>query len=259
MQLTDRIYSGGEPAGDEAFAALVKLGVHTIASVDGARPDVEAARRHGLRYVHIPIGYDGVSREAGLQLAKLARDAEGPIYIHCHHGTHRGPAAAAVACIAAGAANADEAVGILEAAGTSRDYPGLWRDVAAYEPPAKDAELPELPEVAEVDSLAAAMANVDRAVDLLALSSEHDWQTPPKHPDVSPAQKALLLREAFHEIGRSLANENPYDDRFAEWIAAAEANAARLESSIRAETPDASDLLAAMRSRCKQCHAAYRN
>src|SRR5215203_3182916 len=55
-RLTEGLYSGGQPEGEAGFAALKRLGVRTIISVDGARPDVETARRFGMRYVHLPVG-----------------------------------------------------------------------------------------------------------------------------------------------------------------------------------------------------------
>jgi len=45
FRLSPRLYSGGDPHGAEALAALKKLGVRTIISVDGATPDVETARK----------------------------------------------------------------------------------------------------------------------------------------------------------------------------------------------------------------------
>jgi protein tyrosine phosphatase (PTP) superfamily phosphohydrolase (DUF442 family) len=179
LQVTGRIYSGGEPKDDAAFADLARLGVHTVVSVDGARPNIDAAQRHGLRYVHIPIGYDGISEEAGKSLARLVKDADAPFYIHCHHGVHRGPAAAAIACIADGSASGKEALVILEKAKTNKGYAGLWRDVEAYVPPPADEDLPALVSVAEVGSLAAAMAQIDRASDNLKLCQAVDWQAPP--------------------------------------------------------------------------------
>jgi hypothetical protein len=53
------------------------------------------------------------------ELAKAVRELEGPVYIHCHHGKHRSPAASAVACVAAGLIAPQSALAILEAAGTS--------------------------------------------------------------------------------------------------------------------------------------------
>lgn len=260
LRTSERIYSGGEPGEDRAFSELAALGIKTIVSVDGARPNVEAARRHGLRYVHIPFGYDGIPAEAGLALAQVAREAEGPIYVHCHHGTHRGPAGAAVACIAAGAATGDEALAILKQAGTSREYAGLWRDVAAYTPPSPTEKLPELVEVAEVGSLAAAMAAIDRASDNLKLSQQVDWRVPPDHPDIAPRQQALLLKEGFRETVRQLSEDNPYGEELLTWMREAEQASEELEAAFTAGTAKAIDTqFKNVQGQCKRCHAVYRN
>jgi protein tyrosine phosphatase (PTP) superfamily phosphohydrolase (DUF442 family) len=95
FRVSERIYSGGNPDDERGFAALAKLGVKTAISVDGARPDVETARRFGIRYVHLPFGYDGIPKDRIAELAKCAATMQGPLYIHCHHGKHRGPAAVA--------------------------------------------------------------------------------------------------------------------------------------------------------------------
>ncbi|EMI21132.1 hypothetical protein RMSM_01919, partial [Rhodopirellula maiorica SM1] len=75
--MTERIYSGAQPDDESAFAEIAKLGVRTVVSVDGARPDVAAAKRAGLRYVHIPIGYDGVGQAASESIVNLIKNAEG--------------------------------------------------------------------------------------------------------------------------------------------------------------------------------------
>src|SRR2546423_13601111 len=67
-RVSDKLLSGGVPQGDDGFSSLKRLGVCTVISVDGARPDVERARKFALRYVHLPIGYDGVPREQGLRI-----------------------------------------------------------------------------------------------------------------------------------------------------------------------------------------------
>src|SRR5438105_4959917 len=97
--VTDNVFAGAQPEGDAGFAALKRMGVKTIISVDGAKPDVERAHRFGLRYVHLPIGYDGVSPDEGRAIAKAIDEVEGPVYVHCHHGKHRSAAAVAVACV----------------------------------------------------------------------------------------------------------------------------------------------------------------
>lgn len=260
QQLTKRVYVGGEPREDVAFAELAELGVQTVVSVDGAKPQVAAARHHGLRYVHIPVGYDGVSEEAGKSLAQLMRTVEGPIYIHCHHGKHRGPAAAAVACLAEGTVDHAAARKILEQSGTSPAYAGLWRDVEKYQPPVKGALLPPLVEVAKVDSLTAAMAQIDRATDHLKLCQAANWQPIAEHPDITARQEALLVWEGLHEAARQLTDMQRADARFVEWFAAAEQTAQELERAL--DTNDA--ILAAkhmevLSKSCQQCHKAYRD
>lgn len=258
FHVSGRIYSGGEPLGEEGFRSLRKLGVKTVVSVDGARPNVALARSHGLNYVHIPIGYDGFSGEAGDLLARLVREVDGPIYIHCHHGRHRGPAAAAVACIAAGEFDNRQAFEFLKCAGTSQDYTGLWRDVEAYQPPPPGKKLPELVEIAEIGSLAAAMADIDRKNDNLKLCREANWGVPAEHPDLVAVQEALLLREGLHEAARNLADE--FDEPFKADLAAAERLALTVEESLKAgNTAGAEKQFDRMQHACKQCHVQHRN
>jgi protein tyrosine phosphatase (PTP) superfamily phosphohydrolase (DUF442 family) len=259
IEVADGLLSGSEPEGAEGFASLAKLGVKTVVSVDGARPAVDGARAQGLRYIHIPIGYDGVPKEAVAALARAAREAEGPIYIHCHHGKHRGPAAAAVACVAARKVSGPDALKILELAGTGREYPGLWRDVAAGTAPHPDETPPVLVEVAEVDSLTAAMAGVDRHWDNVKLCRDAGWSTPPDHPDLTPVQVALLLREAFHEAKRTVPADR-FDGQFRDWLAEAEALAAKIEDNLKAaKSAEASRPFELLDQTCKRCHAKYRN
>ena len=114
VQVHTNVISGGLPKGDEAFRELKSLGVQTVISVDGTKPDVKTANKYGIRYVHLPHGYDGISEARVKELAKAVRELDGPIYIHCHHGKHRSPAAASVACVAAGLIPESKAVAILE-------------------------------------------------------------------------------------------------------------------------------------------------
>jgi len=259
-KLSGRIYSGSEPDGEAGFESLSELGIQVVVSVDGARPNVEEARKHGLRYVHIPFGYDGITEKAGKALARLVNEADGPFYIHCHHGKHRGPAAAAVACIADGTENGKSALHILEWAGTSKNYAGLWRDVEAYQPPAAGEQLPELVEVAEVSSLAAAMAKIDRAFDNLKLCRDAFWQTPADHPDIVPKQEALLVKEGLREVARNLSTDK--DDRFKNLLAEAVQRAGALEESFAGANADnvtTDQNFDEMNAACQQCHKAYRN
>ena len=116
--LGTNLYSGSTPEGDAGFQALAELGVKTIISVDGAQPDAARAKNFGIRYVHLPYGYDGISTNLQLQLAKAGETLPGPFYVHCHHGKHRGPTAVAVMCMANGGWTASQAESWMHAAGS---------------------------------------------------------------------------------------------------------------------------------------------
>lgn len=259
LHVADGFYSGSEPKGDECFSSLARLGVTIIVSVDGARPDVETARKNGIRYVHIPIGYAGIPDQAALALTRIAREGDGPIYIHCHHGRHRGPAAAAIVCIAAGQTRGPDAIKILELAGTAQEYAGLWRDVEKFAMPPSDAALPELVEVATVASLVTAMASVDRHWDGLKSCRDANWAAPKDHPDLSGAQESLLLREALHEARRTVPHDK-FDDNFRNWLEEAESLASQIEIDLKqSEHHEAEKRVRLLELSCQRCHAKYRN
>lgn len=243
---------------DVAFATLADEGVTTVVSVDGARPRVELARKHRLRYVHVPIGYDGLSRDAELALVRVMQKTTGSVYIHCHHGKHRGPAAAAVACLAEGSVDRAGAVHILEVAGTAESYRGLWHDVQAFELPSAEEQLPDLVEIAEVDGMVEAMANIAIATEHLHDLAGNDWVPLADRPDVEAQQAALLLWEGFREAKRFSEKED--EPKIQAALAAAEQQASRLRKIIESgETASAARALAALEASCKTCHARHRD
>jgi hypothetical protein len=105
-----------------------------------------------MRYVHLPFGYDGIPAGRVAELARAAATVEGPIFVHCHHGKHRGPAAVGVICLANGSMTVPQAEALLRSAGTSPDYPGLFGAVTHFvAPTAAERRRPhELPVVFHV-------------------------------------------------------------------------------------------------------------
>lgn len=262
FRATERIYSGSQPEDDEAFAAIARLGVKTILSVDGSKPDVAMARKHGLRYVHLPIGYDGLTTNRVVELAKLAADASGPIFVHCHHGMHRGPAAVAVMCEASAGWTTNQAVAWLHEAGTATDYPGLYRAAQEFRKPtpAQLAAVKELPEVARTSSLVEAMVAIDAHFDHLKLARQAGWKTPPGHADVSPPHEATMLWEQFKEMARTEDTATRSDD-YRALLAEAEQLADSLRKLLRGPT-DLPAIEAAFKQagqNCAACHKQYRN
>ncbi|MEZ6062373.1 MAG: hypothetical protein R3C19_18680 [Planctomycetaceae bacterium] len=260
VRLSDRVYSGGEPKTAEAFAALKRMGVRTIVSVDGVRPKVELAKRHGLRYVHIPFGYDGIPSGATNALTAVIRETSGPVFIHCHHGKHRGPAAAAIACRVEGSADAARALQILTDAGTSKEYAGLWRDVAAFVPPLPDTKLPELVEVADVEALAEAMARLSRSFDHLKRFRSMDWAKADAEtaPEITASREALLLSEILHETSRTLPADS--DAEFVRLLTESDELASTLLIDVREEKVDAANqAFDRLSDCCHRCHVRFRD
>lgn len=96
FRLSKNIISGGEPLNEGALRQIADMGVKTILSVDGKAPEAAAARKLGMRYVHVPIKYTGINPQEMIRIAKTFRELPKPMFVHCFHGKHRGPAAAAI-------------------------------------------------------------------------------------------------------------------------------------------------------------------
>ncbi|MDG2020621.1 MAG: hypothetical protein P8J59_01585 [Phycisphaerales bacterium] len=259
-------FTGGSPRGDADFESLRAAGIQTVISVDGAKPEVEPARLRGIRYVHLPIGYDGVESSVAVRLARAIRDLPGPIYLHCHHGRHRAPAAAAVGLASLGRLEPSRGIRMLEIVGTSRDYPGLYSAVGGSAPLSKTAidaiPLGDLPSVATVSDVATGMADVDRIHDRLRLLAANDWVTPARHADLVPAVEAGILTERFRGMSHLAPNTGsagtpagpPPDFRRAIDLASS------LEMAVgEGRVSEADAILGAISSECRACHRLHRN
>lgn len=269
FRLSPNLYSGSDPHGVETLRALKKLGVRTIISVDGVTPDVETAKKLGIRYVHLPIGYDGVPRDQAVRMVKAVETLPGPVYVHCHHGIHRGPASAAICGMATEGWSKVQAANWMTQAGTSGDYRGLYASIRDFVPPtAKELDelKGELPERSEVPALVEMMVGVDQRWEILRAVQKAGFQPPASRPDLDPTAEALQLLELFRESAR-LPESKAKGSDFLKAIASAETLATRLYESMathqRQAAPDSLNELeasfAAMGKSCKSCHARYRD
>jgi len=269
FRLHERVISGAQPD-DQGFAALKQLGVQTIISVDGATPDVELAHQYGLRYVHLPFGYDGIPDQRVKELAKAIGQLPGPVYIHCHHGQHRSPAAAASACEAAGLIDHTAAMSLLSVAGTSPHYTGLFDAVERTHPldRALLAELQvEYPETSPIAPLAEAMVAIEHTFDRLQRCAESQWRPPTDHPDVDPPHEALMLVDHLRELART-KDVQGRPEEFRRLLADAERRATGLERDLRkwdaagpTDLPPAAldQSLGHVKADCSACHVRYRD
>ena len=263
FRISDRIYSGGSPEGDAGFADLERLGVKTIISVDGAQPDVDAATRHGIRYIHLPVGYDGIPRERVLELAKAAESCECPIYVHCHHGTHRGPTAvAAIQMCLDPTWDADRAEAWLKLVGTDPRYVGLWGlPRSLVRPTAVEIErIPaNFPSMAPVGDLARMMVDVDVTFDHLKLAKAAGWTTPKGQSVIDPPHEALMLVEHFREAAR-IDVVRKRASEFVSLLTQSEAAAGELEAALRDRNPDrAAKAFERSAATCATCHERFRD
>lgn len=241
FKVSDRVFTGSGPEDERSFESLQLLRIKTIISVDGAAPDVEGAESFDLRYVHLPIGYDGVPEDRAIALAKAIRDLPEPVYIHCHHGKHRGPAAAAAAlrCLEP-ERSVDSLIKYLKQAGTDPRYRGLFAAVER-KPAALDATRLEYQSRVPVPDLVQRMVLLDETWDRL--------RKRPSPPD------SLLFLEHYREMKRATGTR---DERFQKILAEALDAATELDEKLRTNT-DPGEALKKSASACTACHAVYRD
>jgi protein tyrosine phosphatase (PTP) superfamily phosphohydrolase (DUF442 family) len=269
--LSDSIISGSEPHGEEAFAELARLGVKTILSVDGKVPEAETAARHGLRYVHVPIRYNGIEDEELLQITKTFRELPGPFYVHCFHGKHRGPAAAAVGRVVLDGAERERVVAEMRQwCGTSKQYGGLFSTLASKPIPTLEqtsAYAFDFPAARPMQGFRQAMVEIPRLHDNLELLADNGWRVDPAHPDLEPLNEAQNLLEIFRQAAQ-LEEVAAHAADFRGWLSASiDANAelvTALEALAREPRTTAREAAALaafedVQAQCTACHRAYRN
>ena len=174
---------------------------------------------------------------------RAVRDLPGPVYIHCHHGLHRGPTAAALAFISIDGWSNENAIAAMKEIGTARTYKGLYRCVREFQRPESteiDTADDQFREVADVPSFAQTMARIDRIWDCIKLIKKSRWGVPQKHPDIDPSHEVLQLLEMFRKLNRQPEMQARSPD-FRERMRATEAAIARLQRSLRERDHKASN------------------
>jgi hypothetical protein len=262
----DGYYSGSVPEGDAGFDTLVGMGVRTIISVDGAEPELAAAKARGMRYIHLPIGYNGFDEQRKLELARATRDAmkDGPVYIHCHHGKHRSAGAAAAVVASLGWATPEQGVARMKVSGTSPNYTGLYQcalESVVVSATALNAVPADFPEVSKPAGFVATMVEVDQVFDHLSDIERAGWVVPAEHPDLVPAAEAGRLVDLFRAAHASKYSKTKPAD-FGEMFEKDIARAQSLEDLIVAGGAPPEKLSATFKpigASCKECHSKHRD
>ena len=256
-------WSGGVPEGDEGFETLRRWGIRTVISVDGAEPDLARAQAHGLRYVHLPIGYNGFDDARKLELVRAVRDLQRPIYIHCHHGKHRSAGAAGTIAASLGWMDSDAAVGRMKLAGTAPQYKGLYACTASASLLSSaliDAAPADFPARSAPSGLVHSMVEIDEVTDHLKAIDRAGWKAPADHPDLVPAAEAGRLADLLRLLDEDpKVRARPGD--FRAMLARDAALAQELEDGIVAGQPASTlrALFGKVTSGCTACHAKHRD
>lgn len=258
-----RLISGGVPEGEAGFESIAAMGVKTVISVDGAMPDVELAKKHGLRYVHLPIGYNGMDEARMAEIARAVRDLPQPIYLHCHHGKHRSAGAAASASVLLGWLTEEEGLNKMKVSGTALNYKGLFEAVttaASCEADLVDKASNEFPEVWTPSDFVEAMVEMDVATDNLKRIEKAGWTTPATHPDLVPAAEAGRLADHFRLIQDDPESKSK-PQNFRDRLITDQKTMSEIEEGILNRMPAAelSKRFGAVLKSCKDCHTDYRD
>ena len=262
----DGFYSGGAPEGDAGFESLAGFGVKTIISVDGSAPSVDDAARHGIRYIHLPIGYNGFDESRGRDLARAVQDAmkDGPVYVHCHHGKHRSAGAAATVAVELGWMTPDQAVGRMKVSGTSPAYTGLYQCTQNSRPltvSELDAVPAAFPSISPPMGTVRSMVEIDEVTEHLKAIEKAGWNVPRDHPDLVPAAEAGRLADLLRDVAATPRAQHA-TPQFRDFLAASRQHAERLEEALVAQTRDLVTVSAEFKqvtASCVTCHAAYRD
>ncbi len=261
-ELDGGLWSGSEPKGRSAYQQLASMGIRTVISVDAVAPDQALADEFGIRVVHLPIGYDTISDQRAKQLAHALATLPRPIYLHCHHGKHRGPAAICVGAIGTGELTIQEALDFMSKAGTSQNYHGLWRAIdqaQAFDDSVLFDPAIELPRQADIGDFASAMSEIDRLNELLWLCAENSFIAPDDHPDLAPASIAGQIHNLLRELE---ADPLTIDEgvRFEELMIESRDLASQLETQISMnEIEEAMASMNALTESCVRCHEQFRD
>jgi len=246
IRVNDWLYTGSEPESDPGFESLQSLGIRTIITVDGTTPDLARAGKQCMRYVHIPIGYNAIPQDRVRLIAKAMKELPRPIYLHCHHGKHRGPAAAiaALRCLDPQCSLA-ESLGFLKLAGTDPEYSELYASVENQRvlPPAELGKVPAtFPTSAPVPNFVGKMIELDNLFQRL------------KNTQAKDRQEAIALRELYRELLRE-SDHKP--EGFRKLLQQGEMLSEELiQTNSNAATNNAIAMSSAI---CTDCHKKFRN
>tara|TARA_B100001121_G_scaffold175817_1_gene153395 strand:+ start:12215 stop:13063 length:849 start_codon:yes stop_codon:yes gene_type:complete len=242
-----QVWVGGLPHPGLGPSTLERLGIRSVIVVD-APPPVGGTRAT----VHLPLKYSGIDALEASHLTYLLATMERPIYIHCHHGTNRAPAAAAIGLIGTGELTAEQGLRLLDRSGTNPSFDGLFEAVRTATPIPDDRREPYDGSDATVDDFALSMSDVDEVFARLEGASERGWTDPQ-----SPADAAELVDLLRVSLDRTSLNEDLLFRRLSE--GSIERATALEDALVRGDRTESLREMNSLAATCSACHKRFRN
>ncbi len=253
-QLTSGLYSGAEPSDRAAFEELESMGIRTLISVDAIAPNASLAGEYNIRVIHLPISYGGISDQRIKEIAFAIQSSFKPVYVHCHLGKHRGPAAICAGAIALGMITHEEANAFMIQAGTSGSYPGLWSAVEGVEKMAT-IEPMALSEHMPTRTISKTMSKIGKQASVLDEIVYQELDTPRDAPTQSPAAYAAEIHNLFRTLETN-DEAKEYGQEFMDDLEHAIQAASALETALgnNDDAGLAMDAMDALNNSCSRCH-----
>lgn len=91
--VSEGLWRGAAPS-NQAMQKLAESGVKTIVDLRlaglGAEEEASRAKKLGIKYIHIPLGFMGPSLSKVAQFLNIVNDpANQPVFVHCRYGADR--------------------------------------------------------------------------------------------------------------------------------------------------------------------------
>ncbi|MBT3199883.1 MAG: hypothetical protein HN350_08195 [Phycisphaerales bacterium] len=97
IKYDDKMYRGGQMTTQEGLDYVKSLGVKTIVTITPTDVERKYVAEAKIKLVEVPfVKTDGPSKEILDTFLEAVKTSDGPVYVHCHGGTHRAAILAAV-------------------------------------------------------------------------------------------------------------------------------------------------------------------
>jgi protein tyrosine/serine phosphatase len=128
-KLDDKVYRSAQP-GDEGFRELQQIGIRNALSFRNYHSDDDEAQGTNIRLFRVKMEAGEIETQQVIEALRIIRDANGPVLIHCWHGSDRTGLISALYRIVFQGWSKDDAVDELMHGGFG--YHSLYKNIPEY-------------------------------------------------------------------------------------------------------------------------------